>query len=192
MISRQPLFRAQALQQYAQGREKAVLPRFVAPPVFLCLWLLLSLLLLTTALAWHIRLPAYTRASGVLVADLPANQQAAGNMQAILFVPATHTQELRVGTSFTMQIILTGESLVGTIVRVQPGVITPEQARQQYALTVDLALVITSPSVVVQVRIGPTLPADAISGSSVSAQVPVGEQSLLSLLPDWLSGLVGV
>lgn len=37
MMSRQPLFRAQAFQHYARGREKTVLPRFVAPLVFLCL-----------------------------------------------------------------------------------------------------------------------------------------------------------
>lgn len=67
MMSRQPLFRAQALRHYVRGREKTVLPRLVAPPVFLCLWLLLGLLLLTTALAWHIQMPRYTRALGALL-----------------------------------------------------------------------------------------------------------------------------
>jgi hypothetical protein len=192
MTSRRTLFRAQALQHYARGREKTVLPRFVTPPVLLCLWLLLGLLLLTTALAWHIQVPVYTRAAGALLASPPAEQPAAGTVQAILFVPAHPTPELRVGTSFTGQIVLTGESFVGTIVWVQPGVLTPAQARAQYALTGDLALVITGPAMAVKVAIGPTLPADGLSGSSISAQVPVGEQSILSLLASLLSGLVGV
>ncbi len=191
MMSRQPFFRTQALQHYAQGREKMVLPRFVAPPVLLCLWLLLGLLLLSTALAWHIQVPHYTRALGALLPSSSGNQHATSDMQAILFVPATSRPELRVGASFTMQIVLTGESFVGTIASMQPGVVTPEQARAQYALTSDLALVITSPSLVVQVRIGPTFPTAARAGLSVSAQVPVGEESLLSWLPDVLSGLVG-
>ncbi len=191
MMSRQPLFRAQALQQYARGREKAILPRLVAPPVLLCFWLLLGLLLLTTALAWHIQVPRYARALGALLASPPANQQATSDIEALLFVPATPTPDLHVGASFTGQFLLTGESFVGTITNMQPGVVTPEQARAQYALTGDLALVITSPSVVVQVTLGPTLPADALPGSSISAQVPVGEQSMLSLLANLFSGLVG-
>jgi len=191
MMSRQPLFRTQALQIYARGREKTVLPRFVAPPVLLCLWLLLGLLLLTTALAWHIQVPRYTRAEGALLPSPSGHQHATNEVQAILFVPATPTSDLRVGASFTGQIVLTGESFVGTIVSVQPEVVTPEQARRQYALTGDLALVITGPSIVVQVRIDPTFPAAAHEGLSVSAQVPVGEQSILSWLPDLLSGLVG-
>lgn len=191
MMSRQPLFRAQALRHYVRGREKTVLPRLVAPPVFLCLWLLLGLLLLTTALAWHIQMPRYTRALGALLAVPSANQHATSAVQAILFVPATPTPELHVGAPFTGQIVLTGESFVGTIARVQPEVVTPAQARAQYALTGDLALVITGPSVVVQVRISLPFPVATRAGSSVSAQVQVGEQSLLSWFPDVLRGLVG-
>jgi hypothetical protein len=190
MMSRQPLFRAQAFQRCAQGRAKTVLPRLVAPPVLLCLWLLLGLLLLTTALAWHIQVPLYTRALGALLPPPAGSHQATGEVQAILFVPATSTLDLRVGAAFTGQIVLTGESFVGTIARVQPGVISPEQARQQYALTGNLALVITSPSLVVQVRIAPTFPA-AGAGLSITAQVPVGAQSLLSWFSDVLRGLVG-
>jgi hypothetical protein len=191
MLSRHPLFRAQALQHYTRGREKTVLPRFVAPPVFLCLWLLLGLLLLMTALAWHIQVPVYIRAEGALLASPPGNQQAIGDAQAILFVPATPTPDLHMGASFKVQIVLTGESFVGTIAHVQPGVVTPNQARRQYALNGDLALVITGPSIVVQVRIAPTFPSAAREGLSVSAQIPVGEQSVLALLSDLLSRPVG-
>ncbi len=113
-------------------------------------------------------------------------------MQALLFVPATPRPELRVGASFTGQIVLTGESFVGPIASVQSKIITPEQAQARYALTGDLALVITGPSIVVQVHIEPTFPAAAPSGSNLSAQIPVGEQSILSWFPDVLSGRVGV
>jgi hypothetical protein len=74
---------------------------------------------------------------------------------------------------------------------VLPGVLSPAQAREQYHLTGDAALLITHPSVVVQVRVGPTLPADAIPGSSLSAQVQVGQQSILALLPHLLRGFLG-
>ncbi len=89
MMSRQPLFRAQALQHYARGREKTVLPRFVALPVLLCLWLLLGLLLLTTALAWRIQAQRYARAEGALLSSPGGQQHATDEVQAILFVPTT-------------------------------------------------------------------------------------------------------
>jgi hypothetical protein len=191
MFSRQPLFRAQALQQYARSREQTILPRFVTPPVFLCFWLLLGLLLLATTLAWQVQVPLYAGATGALL-DAPTSGQPASNgWQALLFVPATPLPELRVGTVFAVQIVLTGESFTGTIAAVLPEVLTPEQAREQYGLTGDLALVITQPSVVVQVVLEPTLPTDAIAGLSLSAQVPVGAQSVLSLLPQLLGGLMG-
>jgi hypothetical protein len=38
------IFRAEALQRYAQGRNQAVLPRLAASPVIVYLWLLLGLL----------------------------------------------------------------------------------------------------------------------------------------------------
>jgi hypothetical protein len=41
------IFRPEALQRYMQGREKTVLPRYVAPPVFALMWALLGLLLIT-------------------------------------------------------------------------------------------------------------------------------------------------
>ena len=43
--TKRTIFRAAALQRYIEGREKAVLPRFVAPPTFLLLWVMLGLLL---------------------------------------------------------------------------------------------------------------------------------------------------
>jgi hypothetical protein len=40
------IFRTEAILRYAQNQSKAVLPRFVCPRTFLCLWILLGLLFL--------------------------------------------------------------------------------------------------------------------------------------------------
>lgn len=191
MISRQHLFRSQALAHYAASREKTVLPRIVTPPVFLCGWLLLGLLLLGTTLAWQAQVPLYAVAAGALLHPQPVSQQTASGLEALLFVPATPAPQLHVGEPITIQVVLTGEPFTGTIVTIVPGVVTPDEARQDYALTGDLALVITQPSVVVQVALGPTLPVDAMEDLSISAQVQVGSQSVLSLLPTLLHGFLG-
>ena len=39
------IFRREALDHYMRGREKAVLPRYAAPPTLAFMWILLGLLL---------------------------------------------------------------------------------------------------------------------------------------------------
>jgi hypothetical protein len=190
MVRRQSLFRAQALRQYTQGREKTVLPRTVASPVFLCCWLLLGLLLLATFLAWQAQVPAYAAAFGLLRQQVPG-QQTTAQWEAILFVPAASVSGVQTGDAITLQVVLSGQQLSGTIASAMPGIITPDEARQQYDLTGDLALIITQPSVVLQVALSASLPPGMIIDSSVSAQVRIGSQSVLSLLPKLLQGFLG-
>lgn len=190
MTTRPPLYRSQALQQYAERRGNTILPRSISPRVFVSCWVVLGLLLLALLIAWQVQIPVYVETAGVLHAN-PAAQRAADGPEAILFVPATSAPQLRVGATLTLQIVLTGEHITGTIASVLPGVLTPDQARAQYALTGDLALVIRQPSVAVRVRVGPTLPADALGDLSLSAQVQVGSESALALFPTLLSGLFG-
>jgi hypothetical protein len=47
------IFRVDAVRRYAQGREVAVLPRFVSPPTWICLWILLGLLMAGGLVAWQ-------------------------------------------------------------------------------------------------------------------------------------------
>ncbi|HEU5198287.1 MAG TPA: hypothetical protein VFU32_01550 [Ktedonobacterales bacterium] len=191
MISRRQFFRKEALEHYARSREKDILPRSVAPPVFLFFWILLGLLLAATLLAWQVQVPTYAAASGFIAQDRQPGTLPGGETQAVLFVPANLSPTLRVGQSLTLQVALTGQTLIGTITTIRPDVITPDGARQQYALTGDLALVITQLSVVVILDLGAVLPQGVFAGNSLIAQVQVGTRSVLSLLPDLLKGLVG-
>lgn len=189
MASQSPLFRAQAREYYAQSREKAVLPRLVTPPVFLCLWILLGLLLMATVLAWQVQAPIYATASGAIIQQPTATQPTMNAPSLVLFVPANPAPTLHVGTPLTVQVTLTGASFTGSIIAVKPGVLTPEQVVQRYGLTGDLALLVTQPSVVVQVQTA--VQASGLAGLSLSAQVQVGSQSVLALLPHLLSQLLG-
>ena len=189
MVSRRHLFRAQALQEYAQSREKDILPRLVRPPVQVCCWLLLGLLFVAMLLAWQSQVAVSVEAAGVIAPQSQAAPAEAAQATAILFVPASSSLSIPVGQALSVQ--LTGQSapLSATISRVEPGIITPEAARQQYGLTGDLAWVITQPSVVVTLALNTDIPASALAGRSLSAQIRVGSRSLLSLLPDLFATL---
>jgi hypothetical protein len=191
MISRRQFFRKEALEHYARSRERDILPRSVAPPVFLFFWILFGLLLAATLLAWQVQVPTYAAASGFIVQDRQPGARPGGGIQAVLFVPTNLSPTLRVGQPITLQVALTGQTLPGTITTVGTDVITPGEARRQYALTGDLVLVITQPSVVVTLDLGVALPQGVFAGNSLIAQVQIRARSVLSLLPELLKGFAG-
>jgi hypothetical protein len=177
------IFRDKALQQYEQSRNKTVLPRYVSPPVFVFLWVLLALLAIAGVAAWLGQVPTYVAASGVVLEPGSTTQQGSDEAVAVVFVPATPSLKLRPGLPIQLQIGSTGPQLTTTIATVAPGVVSPSEARAQYALGGVAAAVITQPSVAVTARLGPGISAQMYAGSIVSAQVQVGTQSVLSLLP---------
>lgn len=179
------MFRSKALTYYARSREKDVLPRFVAPRAFVFLWILMALLLIATLGAWLAQAPTYEVGSGVII-DTQGNNATT----AVIFLPATSSLKLRTGLPLLMQIGTAGPQLSGTIATVEPGVMSPEQARKQYALNGNLALIVTEPSIAVTVTLGPDIPAQMYAGSIVGAQVQVGTRRVLSLLP-FIGSLIG-
>lgn len=179
-----PMFRSKALTYYARSREKDVLPRFVAPRAFVFLWILMALLLIATLGAWLTQAPTYEVASGVIL-----NTQGQ-NATAVVFLPATSSLKLRTGLPVLLQIGTVGPQLSTTIATVEPGVMSPEQARTHYALNGNLALVVTEPSIAVTVTLGSDIPAQMYAGSVVGAQVQVGTRRVLSLLP-FIGSLIG-
>ncbi len=184
------MFRSKALTYYARSREKDVLPRFVAPRAFVFLWILMALLLIATLGAWLAQAPTYAIGSGVILGAQGGTQQSDGETTAVIFLPETSSLHLQAGLPMLMQIGTAGPQLSGTIATVEPGVLSPEQARKQYALTGNLALVVTEPSVAVTVKLGPDIPAQMYAGSVVGAQVQVGTRRVLSLLP-FVGPLIG-
>lgn len=181
--SKRTIFRHKALQQYEQSRNKTVLPRYVSPPIFVCLWILLGLLIIAGVAAWLGQVPTYVAGSGVVLDPGSTTQQGGNEAVAVVFVPATASLTLRPGLPVQLQIGSTGPQVASTITTVEPGIVSPNEARDRYALGGVASAVITQPSVVVTARLGPSIPAQAYAGSIVSAQVQVGTRSVLSLLP---------
>ena len=181
--SKRTIFRHKALQQYEQSRNKTVLPCYVSPPIFVCLWILLGLLIIAGVAAWLGQVPTYVAGSGVVLDPGSTTQQGGNEGVAVVFVPATPSLTLRPGLPVQLQIGSTGPQLTTTIATVEPGIVSPNEARDRYALGGVASAVITQPSVVVTARLGPSIPAQVYAGSIVSAQVQVGTRSVLSLLP---------
>ena len=85
--SPRPLFREHALKEYMQRREKDILPRSVAPPTILFVWILLVLTLTMTFLAWWTQVPIEVSGNGLLL--YPSTLQTSGSHQGMIlaFLP---------------------------------------------------------------------------------------------------------
>ena len=168
------IFREQAIEHYRRGRDKDVLPRFAAPPVFLGLWIVLALCLIAGWLAWNIRVPVYVAGTGVI---------AAGEAQAVVFVSAEHQQSLHAGEPVQLQLGRSGPLLRRTVTSVALTLLSPEEARQDYRLDGALSLLVTEPSVAITIALDASNSLSEYAGSIVSAQVQVGDVRLLSFVP---------
>jgi hypothetical protein len=166
------IFRDSALEAYRRRTNKDVVPRLVTGPIAACFWLLLAMLVGAALLAWAVRVPAYVPASGKLERDT----------RAVLFVPPDEAARVRPGQPVRGQIGSSGRYVRGAVERVATDVVGPDLARARYRFA-DASDVVMQPSIPVAVRLAEDLPRRAYAGSRLTAQVEVGSERLLALLP---------
>ena len=177
-LARRSIFRERALHHYIQSRNRDILPRFVSPPVFWGLWIVLCLCLVLGWLCWNIRTPVYIAGIGMVAANTSSESS-----QAILFVPASQIQSVHVGAPVQLQIGSSNPLNVRNVVALLLTPMSPTQVRTSYHLDDTLSLLVTEPSVALVVVLDArSVPAN-YAGSIVHAQIQIGERSLLSLLP---------
>ena len=171
--SKDSIFRKEAVEKYLQNREKTILPRFVAPPVFLLCWCLFALLLCAGLLTWFGEVPVYVAGEGmVLNPAVPGSADA----RALIFVPYSSALQLFAGQNVQLQLAGQAAQLTSMVQTVDRTLLSPQEVRQRYQF------VISQPSIAITVDLGSRFSASAYAGSVILAQVEVGSRRLLSLL----------
>lgn len=161
------------------------MPRLVSRPVMACFWLLLAVLIIAALLAWSVRVPSYTTASGVIRGqDHPSDKTV-----VVLFVPPEPSRPVRAGQVVHVQAAFSQQHATGVVVRLKPALVGPNEARQRYGAPIDSAL-IAAPSTAVVVRLDEWLYRKHDVGSRVRARVETGSRRVLSLFPG-LSAIFG-
>jgi hypothetical protein len=100
---------------------------------------------------------------------------------AVFFFPPAQAQNLHKGAPIHMSIGLSGQQVSSQITSIEPGVMSPAALRLLFHLE-NASLPVNQPSTVVLVKLD-TAFAAAYAGSTLTANVQVGSQSLISLLP---------
>ena len=184
-----PVFREPAWQHHLQQREKDILPHFVSPPTFVCIWILLCLVVGVGLFASTQEVPVLVNGVGLVLTQEQHNALGSKGGTILVFLPASEAKLVHVGEPSRLQIDSTGPSYSSTIVQVEPGLLGPNDIYKQYGVVCSTMLPITEPSVVVHVRLVPSLSSHLYAGSQVKAQVQIGTQHLLSL--SGLNDLIG-
>jgi hypothetical protein len=196
-VPNHPIFRNNAVKHYMQSREKSTLPRFINLPIALFLWILLALLLVSAALAWYKEIPVYLTAPGIVLNESHQQSQktaeaavaaAAAVATVAIFLPQNQGNKVNIGSYVRMQLDNTGVVLKGRVTDIKP-TMSPYALLQRYGLDGRYALLITKPSMVVFVQLK-TISSTMYAGSMVTADVEVGSQRIISLLPG-LNSLFG-
>ena len=167
--SRRPIFRDKAMQRYAQSMEKDVLPRTATPPVFIFLWILLGLLIAATIIAWLGQIPVFVACSGIIQTEQGSNRAA-----VVIFLSTNYLSKVQAGQPVQLPIASTGQQINDAIDKIEPGIVSLAQARQQYKLGNAGSQIVSSPSVVVTVRLNPSISMNIYEGSIIYAQTQVG------------------
>ena len=163
------IFRTEAVNRYIQGREKAILPRLVRPPVFLCLWLLLAVLLAGGLVAGLARVPVY--ASGIARVHPETGE-------VILLMPAENRSHLQAGQRLFILWNEGGEPQVGTVTAVE----TPTD-RPPHPQPLSPEAGARGEMVMVKALLEPGRSAADSPGRNGQVRIEIGSTSLLSLVP---------
>lgn len=175
------IYRADALRRYAEGRQQAVLPRFVRPRTFALLWALAALLAAGVGLACVARVPVFASGVAVLVG---AQGREGETVEVVAFLPAESLSRLHAGQPMFVEAGGAGPRLRLRVAAVEPEVLSPDAARARFAAAPTTALV--GPSAVAVARLEgarAALPARAYGGSVTRVEVEVGSRQVITLLP---------
>jgi len=178
-----PIFRQQAVEQYNARLDRIVLPRYATAPWLLIGWLLSGLLLAAVLLFWAAPTPIYVTGPAVVVAT-PATAGTPTTVGVAIFVPAAQASSLAPMQRVMLQLgdLLAAQdnTALYRITAVTATPLSPQAARAHYGLDASAGQLLEEPVIValVALDVPPTW-----LGTVGTAQIEVGTQSALTLLP---------
>lgn len=180
------IFRAKALSHYMQGREQEVFPRYIAPPLVLLYWCLVAVLSGAILVLCLGRIPVYSEGVALVRETGPADTSDS-QMQFLLFFPASQQSQIHRAQAVTAW--ENGENFHWPlrITDVFPGIMSPLEARQRFALVDGTALLVNQPVIVAQACVSAPAGSDQgrlrfYSGSILQVRVETGSRTLISMI----------
>lgn len=177
------LFRAHALQHYMDKSKNDLLPRIISPPVFVLMWMLFGVVLISGLIGWMERVPVFTESSGLVRSDEQQVSSLKHNVDVVVFIPTANSTQMHIGMAAKAKFDTSTQYFDGTIVTKDALVLSPVAIRKQYQLTCSMMPDGLVASIAVTILV--PVPANiAIENGALSqVQIQTGSQSVLDLLP---------
>jgi len=118
-----------------------------------------------------------------LVTNTGNTEQAGTEVVALLFLPPGQRTNLHAGEPVKVSLGSATSSYTGSIESVESGVLSPSDIRTRFNLQGAPAQTISGPSAVITVRIGTDSSMHTYVGSLCHADIQIGSQSVLAMLP---------
>ncbi len=172
------IFRGDALRHFVEGREPSVLPHFIRPRTFLCLWILLGLIIVSLVMTWAMRVPSY-------VAGISLVAEADGKTMLFVLVPTEFSEKLAVGQTVWVRRPASRVVTRTRIIHVEPMPQSPVVARLRFGLsseTIQVPVVVATANVEEELQTAREPLLESYLGSTAPVDVEVGSRRVLSLL----------
>ena len=179
------IFRSRAIEKHAQRQELQVMLRLVSPPMFKLLWVLIFLTVCAGVLVSFIQEPIMVEGKGIVVQRKAANAKSAPDIVVLLLLPPDKQASLKAGQTVNISLASTNITFTSTIEKVE-GVMSPNDIGTAINLSAPLAQTIAGPSTVATAHVEPMSLAKTYLGSQCQAQVQIGSESALTLLPGYV------
>ncbi len=176
------IYRPESVQRYLSGAQQGVLPRLVAPRVFIFLWLLLGLLLAVAGATWFTKVPVYSSGQAVVLQSEPS-LTGISSFLIVAFLPVEDL--LKLHAEQTALVDFDGHSgrLANPLTAVLAEVISPLAARHRFTLDGKTERAAARPSAVAIARLvrwpTGTNPASYVGGV-YPVEVEIGSRRLSS------------
>ncbi|MBN1594692.1 hypothetical protein JW933_02085 [candidate division FCPU426 bacterium] len=180
------IFRSEAIEQYIREREESVLPRWIRPPVFKIIWLLVALVLAAGIAASFMRIPVMACGQGWCVPPAAADARPAADVQMVLLLPASVQGRLRRGQPVSIRNTPAFRHGEAVIIEVEPGLLSPADLYSRHPGILAAGAAIRQPQAVALARWTPLAQAEAgsgLSGSLYTVCVQTGFLRLVNYIP---------
>jgi hypothetical protein len=181
-----PIFREEVVKRYFQSGDESVFPKIIAPKTFVCLWIFIGLFLIGLLIAWSVTIPVYTVGQGIVVSLSETHPEIPHDVALAVFLPAEYQDELNIGQHVFVYFDPHGEISQQKIIEIDPRILSPEEAKGEYAASQETSVAITCPVSVVFVPFVPPsgkIKADSYIGSLFRTDIELGRQRILAFVP---------
>jgi hypothetical protein len=181
------IFRERAVEKYIRRQEQHVILRLASPPTFVFLWILLLLSLAAATLVGFIQVPIVVSGEGIVIEQTGNSEQAEKKIIILLLLPPGQQAMLQAEEPVHIRIKSSNSSFDtvfnSSIEYVIADPMSPARIRTQFSLPLPSSAIVSGPAIVATARVEPESLAHMYLGSQGHAEIQVGSESALFLIP---------